>query len=65
VFYPNCGNHRFPLESLTGVIFGLKTSAVDQDKVRQWVATGPRQPIFYRAEPIQDQFSIRIKGLGK
>jgi hypothetical protein len=55
---------KIPEESLTGVIFGLKTSAEHKGLVLKWIETRKKKPTLYEARMKQRQFGIDFVKIG-
>jgi len=55
------GLHEFPAETLTGVIFGCRTSDKDKDKVNRWICEGNLSPVIYQAKQKAREFGLEIE----
>lgn len=55
------GEHKFPPESLTGVIFGCATTREDKEKIRRWAKRMSHRPKLYQAEISRGTFALEIK----
>ncbi len=55
------GEHPFPSEFLSGVIFGWKISKRDENRIRKWVAKRSVDTTLYRATEIRGKFRVQIQ----
>jgi hypothetical protein len=55
------GPKSFPPTTLTGVIFGCRTSDGDRNKVSAWVRRGG--VVFYQAKEVSGHFMLKIERL--
>ena len=46
---------------LTGVIFGIKMTPENKNKIRDWIIRSSRDVIFYQAELNEKKFAIEIQ----
>jgi hypothetical protein len=58
------GEHRFPPELLTGVIFGCRISEDDKKRLCRWISQGPCHPALYEARLNAHEADLEIKGIG-
>lgn len=58
------GLKEYPSELLTGVIFGIKMSRENKNKIRDWINRSGRDVIFYQAELNEKKFAIEIQQTG-
>ena len=54
------GLKKYPPELLTGVIFGIKMTPDDKNKIRDWIARSGRDVIYYQAELNEKKFAVEI-----
>lgn len=55
------GPYKFPAETLTGVIFGCRTSDKDKTKVQRWIHKGGLTPTIYQAKQKRRDFGLEIE----
>ena len=55
------GLKEYPSELLTGVIFGIKMTPENKNKIRDWITRSGRDVIFYQAELNEKKFAIEIQ----
>ena len=55
------GLKEYPSELLTGVIFGIKMTPENKNKIRDWIIRSSRDVIFYQAELNEKKFAIEIQ----
>lgn len=61
IIFPGAPNIvRIPEESLTAVIFGLKTSEAHKDLVRKWISHRKIKPTLYQANMKRNEFGLEF-----
>lgn len=55
------GIYTIPKDSITTLIFGLRTSAEDKNKVREWIHVGGISPTLYQARQDAKNFKIDLE----
>lgn len=56
----NVGKILFPAESLTGIIFGLKTTTAHKELVLDWISRRNKKTKLYQAKMKQRQYGIDV-----
>jgi len=54
------GDHEFPPECLTGVVFGCNIAEAVETRVREWIGAGRCEPRLYRAKLKGLEFGLEI-----